>query len=182
MPKTSKTKTTMDDGKPYATKPKDDNEPIAKTKSDAKAESGKTKSDAKAESGKAKKTLDDAKPDNPEATMPKTGDEETAKAKTEKDTESDDEESDTKKCPLTKAEMKKIEKMVGKMFVAEKKEARLTGGMITCALTGNEVCFCNCGPHLVCPEHNLNCCMYWNGMYPADLDPLVLRWLKWRME
>jgi hypothetical protein len=82
-------------------------------------------------------------------------------------------------CPSTEVELKKIEGLVEKQCAKEKRSAA-HDGEITCTLTGRQECFCACGPHLLCSEHNLNRLMYWEGNYPDNLDDLLLKWLKWR--
>ena len=42
-----------------------------------------------------------------------------------------------------------------KQFAKEKAEAAENDGMIYCPLVDRMVCFCSCGPHLLCPEHSL---------------------------
>lgn len=67
------------------------------------------------------------------------------------------------------------------MFKKEKEEAQYDG-QITCAWTGRQCCFCACGPHIICPEHNLNCMMnFWGEPnIPSGVDPLMKRFMMWR--
>jgi hypothetical protein len=99
-------------------------------------------------------------------------------------------------CPFTIVELKRIEGLFEMQF-ANEKDSAVYDGQIRCPLTGQRVCvcgtwltsakvvsrgvcFCACGPHLLCPEHSLNCLCYWDGDNPEDLDDLLLKWLKWR--
>ena len=83
--------------------------------------------------------------------------------------------------PFTANELKRIETLLDEQFEREKEEAQYDG-QITCLWTGRRCCFCQCGPHLMCPEHNLNCMMNWWGGpdIPRGVDPLLKRWMKWR--
>lgn len=83
--------------------------------------------------------------------------------------------------PFTSNELKRLETLLDEQFEREKEEAQFDG-QITCLWTGRRCCFCQCGPHLMCPEHNLNCMMNWWGgpNIPSKVDPLLKRWMKWR--
>jgi hypothetical protein len=83
-------------------------------------------------------------------------------------------------CPFTETELEKIQGLLEEQFEKEKQSAASDDGQIRCPLTGQRVCFCKCGPHLLCPEHHLNCRWCWNGDYPDDLDNLLVKWLKWQ--
>jgi hypothetical protein len=89
--------------------------------------------------------------------------------------------------PFTnKEEEKQLENFCTAVFADEVEEAGKTGDgrMITCGLTGDQVRVFTCGgSHLLSPEHRLYCYMYSYGTYPPEtMDPLVVRWLEWRME
>ena len=94
--------------------------------------------------------------------------------------EEEEEETDNgNSFPFTDAETKKIEALLEDQFEVE----RASGGLIICPLTGHQVCACGCGPHLLCPEHFLNCLEFWNGGYhnlEHGLDPLLVKWIKWK--
>ena len=49
-----------------------------------------------------------------------------------------------------------------------------TGGMIECLISGREVCYCNCGPHLSCIEHSFNCMDYDRDANAHD--SLLVQW------
>ena len=98
--------------------------------------------------------------------------------KDEKDAESEKDPS----CPFSDEEIKRIEALLDKQFEREKEEAEIDG-QITCLWSGRSVCFCKCGPHLCCPEHNLNCMFggFDSGPnVPRGVDPLLKRWILWR--
>jgi hypothetical protein len=94
-------------------------------------------------------------------------------------------------CPFTDLELKKIEDLLEKQVLRET-ESPTYHGQLRCPLTGQRVCdcgkwltlakvishgvcFCTCGPHLLCPEHSLNCLSYWEGDFPLDPDDIFLQ-------
>jgi hypothetical protein len=78
--------------------------------------------------------------------------------------------------PFSKEEIKRTKKLLDEQFEREKEEAACDG-MITCLWSGRHVCFCKCGPHLCCPEHNLNCTEFPQGARSASqaLDVVALQ-------
>lgn len=96
-------------------------------------------------------------------------------------------------CPFIDLKLKKIEGLLEKQ-VAREKESPTYHGELRCPLTGQRVracgnrlmldkfisgrvcvCFCTCGPHLLCPEHSLNCLSYWEGDFPVDSYDIFLQ-------
>jgi hypothetical protein len=99
-------------------------------------------------------------------------------------------------CPFTDAKLKKLEGLLANQFEKEKGSPACCSP-IRCPLTGQRVCacgtwfttakvisrgvcFCASGPHLLCPEHSVNCICYWEGDFPDDFDDLLLKELKLR--
>lgn len=99
-------------------------------------------------------------------------------------------------CPLFDAELKQIEDLLANQFAKEKESPVYGGGSpIRCPLTGQwvcdcgswfttakvisrGVCFCTSGPHLLHPEHSVNCICYWEGDFPDVVDDHFLKELK----
>lgn len=156
-----------------------DTTPIA----NAKTNDDETKTRKEEEEGVAKETKE-LKEDS------KSGKDEKDNNKDGADTNDDDDEDGTGACskdgtfPFSDAEEKKLQALLEKMFESECEEVQMTGCTIRCPLTGLSECFCKCGPHLLCPEHSLNCMCHWNGDFSrienADLDPLLVKFIKWR--
>ena len=85
-------------------------------------------------------------------------------------------------CPFSKRQLVNIKTALDKQFQEDKMLAEFDG-MLTCCVTGESVPFCDCGPHIFCSEHILNCIygvpFEWETkMLPND--SLVTKFVKWK--
>ena len=81
--------------------------------------------------------------------------------------------------PFSEAEAVRIKELLKESFQNECNEAQFEG-QITCLWTGQSCCFCRCGPHLLCPEHRMNCIMLYGPNIPPNVDPLFKRYMIWQ--
>ena len=101
---------------------------------------------------------------------------------TEATVKEDEDEKEKNTSPFTDDRIERIKHFLEKEFEREKEDAQCEG-QITCLLTGRQCCFYSCGPHLTCPEHSLNYMEWYEGdpAIPKRVDPLLKRWMHWRV-